>query len=213
VTGAGPPDGESEGGADRALSFIEQARRRQIVDAAIETLAESGYAGATFARIAERAGISPSLISYHFARKQDLLAEVLTSIIGSMDAALTADVEDAASYPDALRALIESSVRFFAARSTEVRALEQLFSQTPDPAVATSAEEHHASTLTELEDLFREGQAAGELGDFPTRPMAVTLQAALESVPAELHSRPETDVDAYATALADIFAAATAPRR
>ncbi|MEU6155652.1 TetR family transcriptional regulator [Actinosynnema sp. NPDC047251] len=34
----------------------------------METLAESGYAGASFARIAKRAGLSsPGLLSYHFA--------------------------------------------------------------------------------------------------------------------------------------------------
>lgn len=212
MSDTGAPGGAGRRAGERTLSFIEQARRKQIVDAAIETLADVGYAGTTFARIAERAGISPSLISYHFARKQDLLAEVLHNVIGAMDAALSADVQDAPTYPAALRTLIESSVRFFATQSTEMRAMEQLFTQGPDPAVAALVEEQHAASLTELEDLFREGQEAGELGDFPTRPMAVTLQVALEAVPTELHLRPDTDVEAYASALADIFEAATALR-
>jgi Bacterial regulatory proteins, tetR family len=45
-------------------TFIEAARRNQIVAAAIDTIAEVGYARASFARIAARAGISPGLISY-----------------------------------------------------------------------------------------------------------------------------------------------------
>ena len=49
-------------------SFTEGARRAQIVQAAIETIAEAGFRHATFARIAERAGLSSTgLISYHFA--------------------------------------------------------------------------------------------------------------------------------------------------
>ena len=40
---------------------------------AIEVLAELGYAQTSFARIAERAGISKSVISYHFAGKDELL--------------------------------------------------------------------------------------------------------------------------------------------
>ena len=36
-------------------SFIEQARRRQIIDAAIDTIAAVGYANASFARIAAQA--------------------------------------------------------------------------------------------------------------------------------------------------------------
>jgi AcrR family transcriptional regulator len=38
-------------------SFTAQARRAQIVRAAIETIAELGYGQASFARIAERAGL------------------------------------------------------------------------------------------------------------------------------------------------------------
>ena len=38
------------------------------MQAAIETIAQAGYRDATFARIAERAGLSSTgLISYHFA--------------------------------------------------------------------------------------------------------------------------------------------------
>lgn len=205
MAGSGSPDGDEASATERPLSFIEQARRRQIVQAAIETLAELGYTNTTFARIAERADISPSLISYHFATKQALLAAVLTSVIEAIDASLTADLEGAPDHPTALRILIESSVRFFATRSTEMLAMEQLFGQGLEPAVAATAQDHHDTMLIEMEDMFREGQAIGEFGDFPTRPMAVTLQAALEAIPAELLAQPDTDIDAYAAALADLF--------
>lgn len=39
-------------------------------------MAEVGYARASLARIAERAGISKSVISYHFDGKEELLAQV-----------------------------------------------------------------------------------------------------------------------------------------
>lgn len=45
------------GGQD-GYSFIEAARRAQIVESAIETIAEAGYARASMAQIAPRAGIS-----------------------------------------------------------------------------------------------------------------------------------------------------------
>jgi TetR/AcrR family transcriptional regulator, fatty acid metabolism regulator protein len=37
--------------------------------AAIDTIAEAGFAGASFARIAGKLGISRGLISYHFTGK------------------------------------------------------------------------------------------------------------------------------------------------
>ncbi|WP_420793476.1 TetR/AcrR family transcriptional regulator [Roseinatronobacter alkalisoli] len=47
-------------------SFIEEARRRQIVDAAIRVLAREGYAKAPFSCIKAEAQISKSTIMYHF---------------------------------------------------------------------------------------------------------------------------------------------------
>lgn len=58
-------------------TFIETARRAQIAAVAIDTFAGLGCAGASFARIAERLGISRGLISYHFAGKDDLMRQVV----------------------------------------------------------------------------------------------------------------------------------------
>ncbi|MEP7024912.1 MAG: TetR family transcriptional regulator, partial [Actinomycetota bacterium] len=55
--------------SDRAArSVTAMARRSQIVTATIDVIAEVGFGQASFARIAERAGLSSTrLISYHFA--------------------------------------------------------------------------------------------------------------------------------------------------
>ena len=71
----------------RPRTFTERARRAQIVDAAIETIAELGYARASFAQIARRAALSSTgLISYHFAGKDELIAEVIASIYSTIGA-------------------------------------------------------------------------------------------------------------------------------
>ena len=61
-------------------TFIEAARRTQIVMCAIETLAEVGFQRASLAEIAKHAGISKSVISYYFASKDDLIAQVVTAV-------------------------------------------------------------------------------------------------------------------------------------
>ena len=61
-------------------SFIEEARRAQIVGFAIDTIAELGYGQASLARIAGRAGISKGVIGYHFAGKDDLMREVVAEV-------------------------------------------------------------------------------------------------------------------------------------
>ena len=47
-----------------------------MLDAAVETLLEEGYAGLTYAKVAVRAGENKSLISYYFGSKQGLVAAV-----------------------------------------------------------------------------------------------------------------------------------------
>ena len=62
-------------------SFIAEARREQIMEAAIQTLDEIGFAKASLAQIAKRADISTALISYHFSDKQDLMNFVLEKLM------------------------------------------------------------------------------------------------------------------------------------
>ena len=57
------------GSLDEATSFIEEARRRQIIDTAIRTIATRGYSRTSLAEIAREAGISKGVISYHFEGK------------------------------------------------------------------------------------------------------------------------------------------------
>ncbi|RSM71859.1 TetR/AcrR family transcriptional regulator [Kibdelosporangium aridum] len=198
---------ENERSDQGRRSFIEAARRAQIVDAAIETIVELGYAKASFAQIARRAGVSAGLISYHFANREELINQVMITVHESMDADLTAKTEGSDSHAVALRRLIEGYVHYCAAHPKELIAISRI------AANATEAREwadgQRDATLDEMEDMFREGQQAGEYREFAPRVMALTLMAALEAVPRELFERPDTEVAAYASELADVFDHAT----
>ena len=66
-------------------SFASEARRAQIVAATMQVIAEDGLAQASFARIAERAGLSSTrLISYHFAGKDELIEAVVRDGLDAM---------------------------------------------------------------------------------------------------------------------------------
>ncbi|MFI6100072.1 TetR/AcrR family transcriptional regulator [Lentzea sp. NPDC051213] len=191
---------------DQKRSFIEDARRGQIVAAAISTIAEIGYAKASFVQIARRAGISPGLITYHFAKREELMKQVMLTVHGSMDRALAARSEGAESFCATMRALVEGFVHYCAEHPAELIAIGQIASAARD---AEAAREWYAGqaaeTLAEMEAMFREGQECGELREFAPRVMAVSLIAAMEAVPAELMARPDTDVTQYAKELADLF--------
>ena len=52
-------------------------RRRQIIDATVDTLSRVGYADATLADVARRAGMSQASLIFHFQTKDALLTETL----------------------------------------------------------------------------------------------------------------------------------------
>lgn len=54
-----------------------QARRDEIVQAAIEVIAERGYRGATLAAVAEKVGLTQQGLLHYFPSKEDLLIGVL----------------------------------------------------------------------------------------------------------------------------------------
>ena len=52
-------------------------RREQMLRAALDVIAERGYAETRIADVAERAGISPALVIYYFKTKDQLLTEAI----------------------------------------------------------------------------------------------------------------------------------------
>lgn len=187
---------------------MEQARRGQLVDAAIDTIAEFGYSGTSFARIAKRAGVSPSLISYHFASKAELVAVVATTIAGEMDTALTAATDGAPDHLAAARELVRGFLRYVDAHRSRMLALHHLSSGLEPAARAQIPVLDDELTIAELSDFVREGQQAGEFRRLDVRAMAVALNGVLLAGTQELFARPDTDVERLADDLATIVVSA-----
>src|ERR1700729_4645573 len=98
---------QAEGDAGTGRTFTEAGRRAQIVAAAIDTIADVGYANASFARIASRAGLSSTgLISYHFAGKSDLMAQVVEETVAAMSGYMTERMAGCSSAAGALETYI-----------------------------------------------------------------------------------------------------------
>src|SRR5664280_2542101 len=93
----------TRGDSPGTRSVTATARRAQIVAATIDVIVESGYPQASFARIAERAGLSSTrLISYHFAGKAELIAAVVTEVTTAIGQHMA---QRMAGQPDAKHAL------------------------------------------------------------------------------------------------------------
>jgi TetR/AcrR family transcriptional repressor of bet genes len=57
-----------------------EARRTQIIEATIRTLAARGFARTTLTEVARTAGLSHGLVLFHFETKEGLLAETLNAM-------------------------------------------------------------------------------------------------------------------------------------
>jgi AcrR family transcriptional regulator len=115
-------------GMPPARTFTEEARRAQIVAAAIETIAEVGYGKASYARIARRAGLSSTgLISYHFAGKSDLMAQVAGQTYEAIGKHMASRMAGVTTNAQALEAYIRGVVEFVAEHRREMKALLEIF--------------------------------------------------------------------------------------
>jgi len=193
-------------------TFIDNARRQQIVAAAIDTIAEVGYAQASLARIAERIDISKGVISYHFAGKDDLIRLVAIEIVEAARAYIIPRVLAESTGHATLRAYIESHLAFMREHRNYMVAIVEIVRN----GGLTTGEQRRFDgrdvdvAVHFLEELLTRLQAEGGLrSDFDPGVMAVAIRAAIDSVPYRLVRDPDLDVDHYAREIATIFDRAT----
>jgi AcrR family transcriptional regulator len=189
-------------------SFIERARRAQIVGSAIEVVAEVGYAKASMALIARRAGISRGLISYHFAGKPELIGEVVAEVFADVGAFIGQRVEAETTAAGQLRAYIESNLEYMAAHRSRIAALVEIVSGGGLGELGVDPEQAADGALAPVADLFRRGQADGEFRDFDPVVMARALRGAVDSM-APRASDTGVDLRAVARELSTTFDLAT----
>ena len=192
-------------------SFIEAARRAQIMSCAIEVIAELGYTSASLAQIARRAGISKGVISYHFAGKEELVREVAKHVFTLGAQHMGPRIEAQTTPRRKLRAYIESNLEFMNLYKKELLALvsiliyartskgEMLFDLRADEEV-----------LRRTERIFVDGQKRGDFRKFSPRAMAIALRGAIDAAPGKLLANPDFDLAAYAREMADFFDFGTA---
>jgi AcrR family transcriptional regulator len=98
------------------------ALREEIIDAAIEVFAESGYHDAGVADIAKRVGIGHSTFYRHFETKRAILDEVINTVIQRSTAALAAEnAPDAAETLDDYRDQVGRIAAALAEISSDLR--------------------------------------------------------------------------------------------
>ncbi|MFD6951331.1 TetR family transcriptional regulator [Nocardiopsis sp. TSRI0078] len=198
----------------KRASFIEEARRTQIIESAIETFSELGYANTSLARVAERAGISKSVISYHFAGKTELMEQIVEQVYLDIAQFVLPRTEKETTATGALRANILSVAEYMRDHRAQLLALGEIFNNLRTP----EGERRYGVAFSEQvyegrEAIFRRGQQTGEFREFDPRVMSVTVQSAIDGMFGYWVTYPEHDLEAHADELADLFEHATRTER
>lgn len=197
-------------------TFTEAARRAQIIEAAIDTIAEVGFARASLARIGARVGISKGLIGYHFSGKDDLIEQVVVEVLEQGKAYMRPRIIDAMETgPGFLRAYIESNLAYMREQRNHMVAIVEI----ERAGLTADGQERfhtHADAIDEAVQTLRQHlayyQAAGDLRpDFDPKVMAIAIRATTNAVLHRYARDPDLDLDNHARQIVTLFDLATRP--
>jgi AcrR family transcriptional regulator len=155
-----------------------KARAREaIVSAALDLLAEGGYASATVQAVARRAGLATGTIYRHFPSKADLFAEVFRRASQrEMDVFAEAMADSGRTTEERVSAAVEAFARRALAAPTRAYAL---IAEPVDPAVVAERLNFRRGYRDVLVDVLRQGVESGELEAHDSETVAAALVGAI----------------------------------
>ncbi|QBS41972.1 TetR/AcrR family transcriptional regulator [Nocardia sp. CS682] len=158
---------------ERARETQGQRRARmrtRLLDAAVESLIEVGYAGTTTLEVQKRAGVPRGTLQHHFPTKADLLAGAVEHLAARRFDQLTKEFEDIPATADRLETAVELTMRMLSGPSFWA-ALEMWVGARTDPELLAAflPLEHRLFELmhTSIRDVFR--------AEFPNDPRVPTI--------------------------------------
>ncbi|RKT84872.1 regulatory protein, tetR family [Saccharopolyspora antimicrobica] len=176
--------------AESELTLTERARRRQLIEATVEQVAEHGYAGTSLARIAERAGITKAAVLYHFPSKDAVVRAAYEHVLTALVAEVAAAVE-AAEPARGPAAYIRSMIGHLREHPRHTRMITE--AMTNDTAKHESAERWRP--------LAQILEAAGPDPRTDLRTLAIIISGGIDAIVAEQLGDPAYDTAAAADQL------------
>lgn len=178
-------------------SFIETARRAQVIAAAIITVNEVGYHGSSLAQIAARAGTSKSVISYHFGSKEELLRGVVEQVFDRFDSTLGTAVEGAQGARAQLTAYVSAYMVFARDNREQMLAAMEIAVSHRDAKGAPLYLVDSAADGDLVAGIVIDGIAEGVFGEVDVTVATTTIIHALDGALTRSQSHPDTDLIAY----------------
>ena len=172
-------------------TFTQAARREQMIQATIATVAELGFHKASLARIAERMGIAKGGIIYHFASRDELIRAALQDVFARLTRHVVERLTDAASVREAARTYVVALVDYLDGHRDEVRLISEGFGAAQSHEDADEQVQTRWSGLADLLD-----QAVAETGrtGVDTKVLAISVSGGIDALVAEALRDPGFDL-------------------
>jgi TetR/AcrR family transcriptional regulator, repressor of fatR-cypB operon len=147
------------------MSKIE--KRREIVHAALELIAEQGFHAAPMAMIASRAGVGAGTIYRYFANKDVLISELYLEIEEKIQPCLLAGYVETQPIRQRYLHLYTALLRYFICNPLHFRYVEQFFNSPYGLALRREKLLGTRGKCDVFRELFLEGVADGIIKDLP----------------------------------------------
>jgi AcrR family transcriptional regulator len=164
---------------------LSDARRRQILKAAVQVIAEKGLCDTGIKDVADQAGTSPALVIYYFGKKDVLLAEALSFA----DEQFYAQTADAVAGLSSARDRLVELVRCSCSVGEDEHDFDEwvlwldLWARAPrDPDVARDRAAMDRRWRQTIGEIVREGQATGEFAPVDVTAFALRLGALIDGL-------------------------------
>lgn len=168
--------------AGKSGSFIERARRAQIVEAAVEVVAEFGYARASLARIAERAGISKGVVTYHFKGKGEILDRLVTDYYERGWEYMEERIRAEETAVGQVEAWVGAQLDFYIENRTGFLAMSEVVANHRGEDGAHQYAADFDEEIDGLAEILDRGQTEGALRRFDARSVADVILRCLDGV-------------------------------
>jgi len=156
----------------------QEATRTALLEAARMLLAEGGFAAASAAAVAARAGVATGTIYRYFSSREELLLEVFRTISDGEMSRLEAIAAGPGRPAERLRAV----VRAFVGRAARgPRQAHALLADPLDGALARERLAYRRRHAAIFERLLREAMAAGEVASLDAHVTAAAIAGAIPS--------------------------------
>jgi TetR/AcrR family fatty acid metabolism transcriptional regulator len=174
----------------------QEAKRRQIMEAAVRAFARKGYHACRVGEIAEEAGVAYGLVYHYFGSKEEVLQEIFRDTWTQMLARIREVAECGEPAPDQIRKVTALVLRTWRRDPDLVRVLVHEVTRSPEQLKRQIDEIGHAYEA--LQQIVVNGQESGEFRDDVDPKLAsIVFYGALEEVLTGwvMGQLPETDDD------------------